>query len=364
MTGDMKTMVGWSIGAVVFLVLLIVLTFAVPGLRKSPVIMKGKKVTAKEFFTPEQQKVLLPANTSKYDPTNPPKNFRLDQTQKDALMAAGYDKCVTHDGFGDQDGPIGCFCENAPAARAVLDPQLNILQPWNTWSALFGFTPFGILIVIVLLWQAAGHQPPQSNLMVNNYFFSLFYAYLAIFLGPASAMLHVGLRNYGGWIDSFSIHLLFGFTLVYNITRMWMRRGAWLTKSFLGLNAQRWFFLMFFVLSTAAVEAICSPAGEPEMRFWFSLIIGGLALIVQGIVFWARRAHKVPPGGGWWFIAAGIAFGAAVFIWAMSWTACPWCLPQGFQGHAIWHLLSGLGAFFLYLSFRNEGEPKDVVIYS
>jgi hypothetical protein len=349
MTDDSKTMLGWSLGALAFLALLIVLTFAIPGLRKTPVMMAGKKATPKDFFTPEQQKVLLPIGSSKYDPTDPPKNFVLAKNQKDALIAAGYDTCVTTDGFGDQENLMGCFCENAPAARAILDPQISIVQPWNTWSAILGFTPFGILIMIILIWQAAGNQPPQDNLMVNNYFYSLFYAYLAIFLGPASAMFHIGLRNYGGWFDSFSIHLLFGFTLVYNLTRMWMRSGGWVTKSFLGLNAQRWLFLIFFIVSTVIVEIICSPKVAPSMRFWFDLIIGGLALIIQGLVFWARTWHSVPPGGGWWFIGAFIAFGAAVFIWAMSWTACPWCAPRGFQGHAVWHLLCGLGAFFLYM---------------
>lgn len=364
MTDDQKTILGWGLGALGFLALLIVLTFAIPGLRKAPVMMAGKKAAPKDFFTTDQMKVLFPVSSSKYDPTNPPKEFVLSKAQKDALIAAGYDACVKTDGFGDQEQLMGCFCENAPAARAILDPSVGILQPWNTWSAIFGFTPFGILIMIILIWQAAGNQPPQDNLMVNNYFYSLFYAYLAIFLGPASAMFHIGLRNYGGWFDSFSIHLLFGFTLVYNLTRMWMDRGGWISKSFLGLNAQRWLFLIFFIVSTVIVEIICSPPVAPDMRFWFDLIIGGLALIIQGLVFWARSWHHVAPGGGWWFIAAFIAFGAAVFIWAMSWTACPWCLPRGFQGHAVWHLLCGLGAFFLYMYFRREGEPKDVVINS
>jgi len=46
----------------------------------------------------------------------------------------------------------------------------------------------------------------------------------------------------------------------------------------------------------------------------------------------------------------------------MSWTANPWCAPSGFQGHAVWHVLSGLGAFFLYLYFRSEGEPRSITV--
>ena len=366
-----KSMLFWSLGGVAFLGVLIALTFGVSGLRKAPVMKGNKTATAKDFFTTDQQKVLLPFNSSKYDPKHPPKNFKLAQDQKDTLTKAGYDDCVTTDGFEDQADARSCFCENSPAARAIFDPQLDIVQPWNTWSALFGFTPFGLLILVVLLWQSAGNQPPQSNLMVDNSFYSLFYAYLAIFLGPASAMFHIGLRNYGGWFDSFSIHLIFGFTLVYNIVRLWMNGGRWVTATFLGLNAQRWLFLLSFTITTVTVEIICLPGKAPSMRFWFDLIIGGLALVIQGIVFFGQRqrregrmegpAGNVAPGGGWWFIGAFIVFGVAVFIWIMSWQACPWCVPQGFQGHAIWHVLSGLGAFFLYLYFRKEGEPQDVV---
>jgi hypothetical protein len=385
MPSDLKTVLWWSLGALVFLAVLLAMTFALPGLNKAAVTgKKGQTLTAAEFFTAEQLAVM---SAKSYDPRSPPDavkgsktKFVLTKDQKQLLFDAGYDGCVTNDGFADRDSPMGCFCENIPIARAVFDKKLTIMQPWNAWSAVFGFTPFGLLILVLLIVQASGNRPPQSNLMVDNYFYSIFYAFLAIFLGPASAMFHLALRAYGGWLDSFSIHLLFGFTLVYNIVRYWMKGGGWESNTFLGLSAQRWLFLVFFVVSTVIVEIICLPGVMPGMRFWFDLIIGGVALVIQTIVFLSQRfgrvanvtpdgstqavASGVPPGGGWYFVAAGITFGVAVLIWSLSWSALPLCAPEGFQGHAVWHVLSGLGAFFLFLYFRNEGAPQSVTVSS
>jgi hypothetical protein len=348
MAEDFKPVLWWSIGSLVFLLLLVVLTLSLPGLKKTPVKRGGKTVSAKEFFTADQYKRLY---TGKYDPNNPPPGFQLSGAQAKELTDAGYDGCTGSDGFANQGSGPGCFCENAPAARAIFDTQHSMLQPRNTWSALIGFSPFGLLIVIILLYQSAGNPSPYDNLMTNNYFYSLFYAYLTIFLGPASMMFHIGMREFGGWFDSFSIHLLFGFTLVYNIVRLWMNGGRWLTSTFLGLSAQKWLFLVFFGISTITIEIICAPGVVPDARMPFDFIIGGIALVFQGIAFGTSK----PARSSWpWFLGAGIIFLAAVIIWVLSWTQKPLCVPDGFQGHAVWHFLCGMGAFFLYMYFRRE----------
>jgi hypothetical protein len=350
MTEDSKALAPWIAFAVVFLITLVLLTLLLPGLKKTPLVRKGKPIGPKEFFTTDQYNKLYPGNA--YDPNSPPKGFQLSDAQAKELTDAGYDGCTGSDGFWNQGGGPGCFCENSPAARAIFDTQHSMLQPRNTWSALFGFTPFGLLILVFLIYQSAGNPPGGDNLMTNNYFYSLFYAYLAIFLGPASMMFHIGMRQFGGWFDSFSIHLLFGFALVYNIVRMWMNGGFWLSSSFLGLNLQRWMFLLIFLPATIVVEIICAPGVQPDARMAFDFIIGGIALVFQALAF----VFLKPARDSWgWFLGAGIIFVLAVLIWVLSWTQKPLCVPNGFQGHAVWHILCGMGAFFLFMYFRREG---------
>jgi hypothetical protein len=342
----------------------LVLTLAFSFLKKAPVVGSAKRnkqasLTAREFFTASQYKQLFPIAESKYDANRPPAGFALNATQIRNLQDSGYESCVGTDGTTAQNGGPACFCEQSPVVRAVFDDSRSIIQPWNTWSAL-AFSLVGLVILGSLVWQwYPGNAPGQDNLMTNNYFYAMFYAYLVIFLGPASMAFHIGMRNIGGWADSFSIHLLFGFTLVYNIVRLWMRDWEY----------QRLLFLAWFGGSTVIVEFICSPWILPGARLPFDIGIGIASLGLQLFIFirqwsaWWRSdvtalRGRIPPGGGWWFIAATIAFGLAFLVWVLSWTQKPLCFPEGFQGHAVWHVLSGLAGGFLYLYFRQEGEPK------
>jgi hypothetical protein len=60
--------------------------------------------------------------------------------------------------------------------------------------------------------------------------------------------------------------------------------------------------------------------------------------------------------GHWWFFAGVTSFLIALSIWRLSWTGGDLCAPRGFQGHAVWHVLSAVTVFCVYKYFRAESR--------
>ena len=94
--------------------------------------------------------------------------------------------------------------------------------------------------------------------MSITYVFSLCYAFMTIFLGPASMMLHVGLRNWGGWFDSLSLFVWFGFVASYGLYRLVVAITGTAPD-----ECPRWTYIFFGVGWAAAIliPAILDEAG-------------------------------------------------------------------------------------------------------
>ena len=295
-----------------------------------------------------QYELLYSSDKSRFDPNDPPKSFQLTDSQKKDLEKWGFDDSVAEDGTAGQGLFGSCFCEHSPAVRAIFEKGF-IVQGWNTWSAL-GFSVVGL---VILGFLAFGDPPAQQNRMTRDYFYSLFYSGLTIFLGPASMMFHVGLRNWGGWSDSLSIHIWFGFVLLYNVYRLRDSQSkGWFTLTYIG--------------GALVIGALCVPGALTFLRLPFDIGIGVAALVLQCFVAGSSRVQSTnwswsldrwwDPGGRWWFLGAGIVFFWSCFVWIMSFTKNPWCSPEGFQGHAVWHVSAALAGGCLYKYFRHEGE--------
>jgi hypothetical protein len=81
--------------------------------------------------------------------------------------------------------------------------------------------------------------------------------------------------------------------------------------------------------------------------------LGGLILGVIATTLWYHATSKAP-----YQIAFGamaiLSMVAAYFIWWQD-RYKHWCDPESLlQGHAFWHILTGLGGFFVYLMLRSE----------
>ncbi len=243
-----KALLWLGVGVVEF-ALLTLLAFLGPGSKITP------KQTAKQFFTPAQYQILY-AGQPRFDAQNPNPKFTLNSNQVSELRSWDLNDCVLTDGMANQDGPTGCFCENAPAVKAVFDSDWPA-QPWNTWSTI-SLSAMGFLILTLLVFL---NPPQRANLMTVSYFFALCYAYMTIALGPLSMMLHVGLRNWGGWFDSLSLYVWFGFVACYGWFRFILGRRGIAPDRCSGLA--KGLFLIAWVAVIATPALLTLPTSSP-----------------------------------------------------------------------------------------------------
>jgi hypothetical protein len=382
----MEKMSSTSASGVLFLGILVLLglsAFALWGPISAPT---APKKNAKAFFSASQYTTLF-GKSSKFDPQHPG-TFALSTSQTSDLNTWGYAGCVQNDGTKDESGS-GCFCENAPAVRAIFSGS-SVIQPQNTWSAfLMGW--FGVLILAIVVFSDV---QAEKNFMTASYFFPLCYAVMTILLGPLSMMLHAGLRKWGGFGDDLSLYLWFGFTACYGIVKIFNRSnmkssadGNWSPSVVYSLFGAGW---LLAVIVPAILTAPFKTGGKSIMAStWWYLILGGIALICEGILAVINLASDSPDkafethwaepsadhwysnlgfsdlfsgnfntGGITWFVGAFLIFGVAITVWILSYSEYPACFPQGPQGHALFHTLSAVAAVFLFMYYRREGESQ------
>ena len=75
--------------------------------------------------------------------------------------------------------------------------------------------------------------------------------------------------------------------------------------------------------------------------------LGVLAIGSQAMVAYTNRIGTAK-SGHWWFFAGLASFLTAFVIWRLAWTGGELCVPRGFQGHAVWHVLSAVTVFSVY----------------
>jgi len=365
--------ISWLAGGAVLCGLLTLLAFLGPGAKITP------KQPAKQFLTSTQYQMLY--GQPKFDPQHPNSKFELNSTQVSELNNWDLNDCVAVDGTTKQD-LTGCFCENAPAIKAVFDKSWPV-QPWNTWSTT-SLSAMGLFILTTLVF----FNPPQrTNFMTATYFFSLCYAFMTIALGPLSMMLHVGLRNYGGWFDSMSLYVWFGFVACYGWFRFIVGRRGYTP------DQCPWVAKMLFLFVWAAIIALPAALTIPNHSVMSAdilyVIVGVIALSGEFFLYLPRAGQwsvqipvlgplfrwikENPPaadctatswssdvdwdtGGKTWFAIGGGTFAVALTIWVLSFTQMPLCAPHSIQGHAIFHTLSAFAAGFLYKYYRHEAE--------
>lgn len=224
----------------------------------------------------------------------------------------------------------GQFCE------ALHDGLIK--QPANTWSNL-GFMAFGLLIG----WHGyKGHFREQRNKFTQTKFYPTFFATLTVLLGPGSMALHASNATIGGFFDVLSMYLLAAFMAIYALERMF----NWDSKGFL---------LAYFITIAICLVVHTSPKIF-MIGFFPPILVVFIALVCTSIFtelyFYHFKHFKMHPRFG--YAAWGI-FMLSTFIWYMSRTGNPWCVPDSIiQGHAIWHLLDALSVYLLYRYYMSE----------
>ncbi len=233
--------------------------------------------------------------------------------------------------------PDVCFCE-----QFDLSQKNRIQQPGNTWSNLFY-----VLSGLLILWRL-GKDRKQGliahNPMITPTLFSIGYGILVLFLGPASMLFHGSLTSWGGWVDLLSLILFGSFLLLYDITR--------------ALKLNKVIFVIFYLLITIPMAILIAvlPSDLLIGNWLFTILV--ILFFILDVILLIKPKSLQRKAWPWWWLAL-ISIGIAFFgFWLWSNTGGPLCNLSGrdspWQGHAVWHLLSAVTTYSLFLYFRTE----------
>ena len=199
------------------------------------------------------------------------------------------------------------------------------MQPANTWSSLAFVV---IAIIVIVRWSKARHIASQPA-------YPILLALTLLVVGFGSAFFHATLSFSGQFVDVLGMYLIATFALLYGIDRL------------AGLGNKR---LIGAYLATNTILA--------AVLYWVPLlrrvIFGILMIAVIGVeAAIARRSQNRSATKLKIAIALlGIGFG----IWALDYTRIL-CRPESWmQGHAVWHVLGALAAWYLYLYYRDQAS--------
>ena len=224
--------------------------------------------------------------------------------------------------LGPDVGRGANFCE---AARDGL-----VRQPANTFSNA-GFVVAGLLVA-----RRAGRLPDGA---VVSPTVATFFACVVVLLGPGSAAMHATQTEWGGHLDMLSMYLVAGFAASWAWVR-WTRRGTTA-------------LVVAYVACVAACELVgLWPDPVPVVHYSGNLAFG--VLLVVAVVLetriWRRGETSIVFRHG---VVALVAMLVAFTIWLL--TNAGWCDPHSLlQGHAVWHLLCAVSAYWLFRMYASE----------
>lgn len=224
--------------------------------------------------------------------------------------------------LGPDVGRGADFCE---AARDGF-----VKQPANTFSNV-GFVVAGLLV--------AHHAERLAADAVMSRTVATSFACVVVLLGPGSAAMHATQSEWGGHLDMLSMYLVAGFAASWAWVR-WVRRG---------FTA----FVAAYVACVAACELVgLWPDPVPVVHHAGNLAFGLLLLaaVVLETLVWRRGGTAIVFRHG---VVALVAMLVAFTIWLLS--NAGWCDPHSLlQGHAAWHLLCAVSAYWLFRMYASE----------
>ena len=219
----------------------------------------------------------------------------------------------------------------------VTDPSINVLpncyrepidrtsfvkQPWSTYST-FAFCAVGLFILAM-----ADRTRSRDQTWLG---------FVALFMGPGSALFHGTLTSWGGWGDQLSMYALLAFIVTCDVTHL-QHRPAWFTR-------------LFGLLFAAAVVLNGVTGSLSTLVF----VVAGVGTGIFSLGAW-----------GWWLPAAGYQRSggriALAFV-LLGLAIVPWVLsnpglgdPVDIPYHATWHVLAALfvAAYGWYLRSEHE----------
>ena len=256
-----------------------------------------------------------------------------------ALGAAGWpgeaDDCIA---------AAACFCEE-------FTEGVIVAQPWNTWSNL-AFVVAGLSLLVAAgidqgKWEV--RDPTEApNPWVTGGFYPSFFGVIVMLMGPGSMVFHAGLRQWGSIVDNLSMLMLTGFVILFNVGVLVpaLRKKGVFVATYVGVVGG----LIAIEFATKGAQAVTLTifavtllgAVGTEIALWFNK--GKLARVMRN------------PAAA---VFALSTFVMVFVIWILSRDGGPICDPDGFQGHAIWHLGTAVASGVWGHYLRSENNLPD-----
>ncbi len=227
--------------------------------------------------------------------------------------------------------PQGCFCEK---------PRLNSLirQPANTFSNL-AFSFVGVVVLVECIQQRIEFVrlgAVRTDIDDLGVAFTCTYALSQIILGAGSAWFHASLTFSGQWIDNAAMYLVVSAPILYALAYYRLTLGY---KYVAIRYIVEWIFLNSFL----GILVYLVP--ETRRRVFTIIIVTAIAteLYVRQVVPERSNVLKLNVLGA---AVASLLIGFALWILDIKHILCS---PESlWQGHAAWHLLTGIASFLLY----------------
>jgi dihydroceramidase len=214
--------------------------------------------------------------------------------------------------------PNSCFCE---AIRSD-----GIKQPANTWSSL-------AFVVVAVLVLARWARRPSADTAA----YPLLYVFALLVVGLGSAYFHATLSFRGQFADVLGMYLVATFALLYSIDRLRGLSQAALVSGYIATNA------------VLAMMLYWMPVLR---RVMFALLLAAV-LVVEVLI--RQKNGRGSATRQLWIAVAIMA--VAFAIWILDYTRVL-CRPESWiQGHAAWHVLGAVAAWYLLRHFA-ESERK------
>ena len=239
-----------------------------------------------------------------------------------ALLTAA----VINGWLGPDVGRGANFCE-AHSGR--------VRQPANTFSNA-GFVVAGLLIA----WQARQRERLGYTLK-RVPVLATAYATMVVLLGPGSAAMHATQSAAGGRLDMGSMYLVAAFAASYAAMRWWRRDVVFMVGAFLWI--------------VACCEIVGLYDGDiPVFLYSGNAAFGGFLALAVALELMIRRRGQSRTD-----LRQGAAALGAILVAFAIWNASQHglCDPHSWlQGHAAWHLLCAVSAYFLFRFYASERE--------
>ncbi len=230
-------------------------------------------------------------------------------------------------------GAGGTFAEFCEQNRMT---QL-IRQPANTWSNL-AYLFYGLLCVRLAIYDK--QNLASANLVTSHPIISWVFGFTFVYLCLGSFFYHASLTRIGQHFDMGGTYALVAFPFMVNLGRTY--------RHYTSISEKK---LVPYLIVFSFTVFVLIFAFKWYLKAEY--VLGGLILGVLLSTLWyhaiSKTRYQILFG-----LLAVLSMVAAYFIWWQD-RYKHWCDPESYlQGHALWHVLTGLGGFFVYLMLRSE----------